>query len=322
MIEHLRSRGFEVDALDAPRTGHGLADEVPAGHAAWLGASWSADAEETRRHMVEARPDWLVVDHYALAADWEAALRPACRRVMVIDDLADRRHDCDVLLDSNWHADRTATRYEGLVPAAARVLLGPRYALLNPDYAKLRRSRPARDGSVRRVLVFLGGSDATDHTSTALEALAQPGLRHLAVDVVVGVNHPDPQRVAAAAAARPGTTLHRAVPSLAGLMATADLMIGGGGVTTWERMCMGLPALVISMAANQTAANQALQDAGFINFLGETAEVDSPRIVRAVERCLAEPERLRAQSARMQALVAGDGVDLVCSALESVPGRA
>ena len=265
--------------------------------------------------LASLQPDWLVVDHYALDERWEVALQPHYKKIMVIDDLADRAHLCNVLLDQNWFGDITPTRYRNLVPPHCKCYLGPEYALLKPEYAQLRATMPPRDGTVRRVLLFLGGSDPSNQTAKVLAALMQPSFAHLQVDLVLGQNHPDAEGIAAQAATRPGTSLYQGLPTLAPLMVRADLMISAGGSTTWERMCLGLPAIVISVAANQTPTNLALMNAGYIYFLGNMNDVSASIIAEAMTRCLENPAVLKAQSCLCQNLVTGDGVQIICQQL-------
>lgn len=315
MIAAIRQRGYGV--MELP-TGRELLQSEPEvdgyqpAHAGWLGCDWRTDAEQTLRAMLAIKPDMLVIDHYAIDIRWEEVLRPHARRMVVLDDLADRRHECDFLLDQNWFSDDVSRRYQGMIPDHCVTMLGPRYALLKPEYATLRAHMPPRDGGVGRVLVFMGGSDPSNETGKVIDALAQPRLTHLLVDVVVGINHPDPQGIAHKAAARPATHVYSGLPSLAGWMARADLMISAGGSTSWERMCLGLPAVVISIAANQMATNTAMQAAGYIDFLGESAQVSVEMIADAIGRCLQDPERLRQISRRCQDLVPGTGAERVC----------
>lgn len=313
LLDAIRQRSHTVTVLSAGRPSSTLvADPSPQpAHAEWLGCKWQIDAEQTGAILTKLQPDWLVVDHYALDRRWEEVLAPHYRKLLVIDDLADRPHFCDLLLDQNWFGDDTPTRYRNLVPLHCKCHLGPVYALLKPEYAQLRESMPPRDGTVRRVLVSLGGSDPTNQTSKVLEALIQPSFAHLKVDVVIGQNHPDVKGIAAQAAARSGTKLHQSLPTLAHLMSRADLMISAGGSTTWERMCLGLPAIVISVAANQTSTNVALMKAGYIDFLGEMSEVSVSNIADAVQRSMANPAALKAQSSLGQKLVPGFGEQII-----------
>lgn len=309
LIELIRRRGFAVHALPFQAMPMQHAPEPP--HADWLGADWQRDAQETAEALGGQAVDWLVLDHYALDRRWELALRPQARRMLVIDDLADRSHDCDVLLDQNWFGDLTSQRYRDLVPARCQCLLGPTYALLKPEYALLRQQRKEADGRVSRVLVFFGGSDPSNETAKALQALTHPDFAELAVDVVLGPNHPDVQGVVGGAARRPCTTVHQALPSLAPLMLQADLMLGAGGSTTWERMCLGLPAIVVSVAANQTPINQALMRDGYIQFLGEMSQVSAEDMAHALRWCQHHPDVLKRQSRLGQALVTGLGASTI-----------
>lgn len=318
MIDAIRQRGFEVTALPAGASGFQLAPagEVPLpAHADWLACDWQADAELTLHAAETIKPDLLVVDHYAIDFRWENVLRAVVPSLMVVDDLADRRHACDFLLDQNWFGGDMQSRYQGLVPEHCLLMLGPGLALLKPEYATLRSLMPPRDGEIRRVLVFMGGSDPADTTSKVMEALDQPGLEHLVVDLVLGLNHPDPEGLARKMAERHATHVHRGLSSLAGWMARADLMISAGGSTSWERMCLGLPAIVISIADNQTVTSAAMAEAGYIDFLGGCADVSIDAIAGAVRRCMGNPSRLTKMSRVSQDLVPGNGTQRVCDLL-------
>jgi RimJ/RimL family protein N-acetyltransferase len=154
-----------------------------------------------------------------------------------------------VLLDHNLHPD-AASRYAGRVPEGSHTLLGPEYALLRDEFAQARGSLAARSGPVNRVLVSFGGADAANFTGLALEALVLSGMTFGAVDVVIGVRHEFRDEIESACA-RHGFRCHVQTDRMAALMAAADLAIGAGGITTWERCCLGVPALAIPVAANQ-----------------------------------------------------------------------
>ena len=256
-------------------------------YSSWLGCSQEQDAAQCLDVLAEAGingANWIVADHYGLDARWETQLLSglsgshATPKLLVIDDLADRSHQADLLLDQNFFGDLTHQRYQDLVPAQCGQLLGPNYALLGPEYAQLHPLVPPRT-QLQRVFVFFGGVDSPNLTSRALEALMDPGLADLAVDVVLGPHSPHRQMVAEMVASRPNTTLHDPLPTLAGLMARADIAIGAGGATTWERSCLALPSLVVSIAANQLAFSESLADAGHLQLLGDAASVTQRRFV-------------------------------------------
>lgn len=218
-------------------------------HARWPGAAQDRDAAETAAALSGNSWEWVVVDHHALDARWETALRRCSRNIAVIDDLADRPHDCDLLLDQNLAAD-AAGRYAGKVPAGCRLLLGPAYALLREEFRTARRHLRARGGAVTRLLISFSGVDALDHTSHAIEAVAGLRTADLQVDVVVGSANPRREEIAAQCN-RHGYVWHVQTDRMAELMAEADLAIGAGGLATWERCSLGLPTLAVCAAENQ-----------------------------------------------------------------------
>jgi UDP-2,4-diacetamido-2,4,6-trideoxy-beta-L-altropyranose hydrolase len=307
LVDLIRGRGHEVYALPLSAQAVAGPEQGTSGYAAWLGADWATDVQQTLAAINGRIADWLVVDHYAVDARWEKQIRTFCRNLLVIDDLADRPHDCDLLLDQNWLGSEPDLRYERLIPSHGRKLLGPQHALLSPEYAQLRALASERDGIIRRVLVFMGGADPSNQTSKVLEALAHPALSSLVVDVVIGVSHPDPAKVQKSVAGRPGTILYQGVPSLAALMVHADLMIGAGGTTTWERMCLGLPAIVIGIAQNQKDICAALMAAEYIRFLGEMGSVTASDILMAVQACQNDRTTMQNQSRLCRNLVTGNG---------------
>lgn len=218
-------------------------------HAEWLGTTQEADAQDAIHALSHQSWDWLVVDHYALDACWESALRQTAGRILVIDDIADRQHDCDALLDQNFYADMN-TRYAGKVPDQCQLLLGPRYALLREEFRLLHEQVRPRKGLAQRILIFFGGVDAPNYTGLAIQALIDIGALDIHVDVVIGAQHPCLESIEATCI-RHSFTLHVQTSRMAELMAAADLSIGAGGSATWERCCLGLPTLAICTADNQ-----------------------------------------------------------------------
>lgn len=310
----LREDGFAVRSLPKPDVAdRRAADDED--YARWLGVDQLRDAEETIAALSET-PDWLVVDHYGIDAEWERHLRPQAGAILVIDDLANRDHDCDILVDQNYHPNPGA-RYRGRLPEHALLLLGPDYALLRPEYVEYRRTLQKHDGRIERVFIFFGGTDPDNLTGLALEALSDPAFQDIAVDAVVGPNNPHREALAGKAEARPGTTLHAPRPHLADLMAAADLAIGAGGTTTWERCCLGLPSLVVSVAENQVPACEALARDGVIVYLGHYDEVSVKRMRAALEKNRGELGCLTRHSRAGAHIVDGLGTDRVAEQLMS-----
>lgn len=318
----LRNAGYSVVLLPAPANDVDLARQ-PGGkqenYAAWLGVEQSVDADQTLAALGDFEPDWLIVDHYGLDVTWEKRLRPHVKRIFVIDDLANRPHDCDLLLDQNWFGSDAGHRYDNLVGSECKRLLGPRYALLQPVFGQLRKSLPLRDGSIRRVLVFFGAVDSGSQTVKVLQALQAPALVDLAVDVVIGETNPNAPKVGVLARERPGITLHHRLPSLAGLMARADLMLGAGGITTWERCCLGLPAIVGIASENQRQFTTALAEGGVQHVLGEASAVDVEEWERVLRKLRNAPEEVRAYAAAAAGITDGLGVYRVAAVMQMEP---
>lgn len=215
----------------------------------FLGVALEADASATRDALSRIMVDWLVVDNYALDERWERVLRPVAKKILVIDDLADRKHDCDILLDQNFYLD-SANRYDEKVPRDCHLLLGPRFALLRAKFSQLHGTIPPRQSPVKRLLVFFGGVDIDNYTGAALGALADLGENSFQVDVVIGAEHPALESIREDCLSA-GYTCHVQTDQMAALMGAADLALGAGGTATWERACLGLPTLVICTADNQ-----------------------------------------------------------------------
>jgi UDP-2,4-diacetamido-2,4,6-trideoxy-beta-L-altropyranose hydrolase len=312
--EHLRemlaAKGHEFIPLDS-NSNEAMPGDLA--HAHWLGTSQQADAQDSIQVLSDQFWDCLVVDHYALDQRWESNLRASVGRILVIDDLADRIHDCDLLLDQNLVA-KMHTRYGDKVPAACGMLLGPEYALLQPIYAELHDHIPPREGAIRRIFIFFGGADRSNLTGRTLSAFLHLNRSEIEVDVVITTGGPHAEAIRKQVAGHANIHLHSGLPTLAPLMAAADLAIGAGGATSWERLCLGLPTLVVTLAENQRPIANGLSQHGLIRWLGHQDAVDEPTIAEAlgklIQQGLDEDWALRCLKA-----VDGHGVNRVCAAL-------
>lgn len=307
LIQMLKKRGidlYELPVGDAEKT-----DELS--HAKWLKTSQHQDAIQTIEMLDKRKLDWLVVDHYAIDQRWETPLRKLANKIMVIDDLADRQHDCDVLLDQNFYQD-IHTRYIGKVPSYCNLLLGPSYALLRDEFRKQHQQVRPKAGDIKNLLVFFGGIDAQNYTILALEAIVASNLQ-FDVDVVVGQQHPyllDIEKLCKTHR----YACHVQTLQMASLMAKADLAIGAGGTAIWERCCMGLPSICISTANNQEQQVSDLMDKGLIIELQKNQDV-SELFKHNLAMLKDDESRLRAMSKSVYDLVDGNGVGKVASFL-------
>ena len=268
LFDIIRQRGFTVTALPAgfqlrhTNAPAGIAPTLQIEHAAWLGCDWQTDADQTSAILATLQPDWLITDHYALAQPWEAVVKPHYKKLMVIDDLADRPHSCDLLLDQNL--GRQQKDYAHLVPTHCQVLTGPHYALLRPEFAALRDyslQRRAKASQLTKLLITMGGVDQTNATGQVMQALQTCALpADCRITVVMGLTAPWSKNIRELAAQMPWpTAVEVNVDDMAQRMADTDLAIGAAGSTAWERCCLGLPAIVLVLAKNQIESSKALQ---------------------------------------------------------------
>ncbi len=315
--ELLHSQGFVVHALPPCEEPPHRNNQPTLAHAHWLETSWHTDAQQTIEALGDGAVDWLIVDHYALDKRWESELRPHAKKIMVIDDLADREHDCDLLLDQNLVAN-FENRYDHLVASSCTRLLGPKYAILQPEYAEMRLRTPPRISPVSRIFVYFGGSDIYNLTELAVSAFLNLQHKGLQLDVVISPNSPNADSVRSQVTGHANITLHESMPSLAPLMAKADLAIGACGATTWERCCLGLPAIVVSVAKNQTAVADSLQRANLILWLGGAEQLSIEMLRDAITQATAN-EDIESWSGLCRGVVDGGGTNRVASAITIKP---
>lgn len=322
LVGLIEADGHEVLLLRDPEPCDRGADTTGTAHAHWLSTTWRVDAEQTAEAIDRiGKLDWLIVDHYALDARWEAVQRRRGLRILAIDDLADRQHDCDILLDQNLARDME-TRYRNHVPATSRCLLGPTYALLRADFAKARESLPDRSGELKRLLICYGGSDPTNETEKALSAIQGSSSGPLGVDVIVGLSNPHADRIEKLCLDLPGARIHRGADNMAELMTGADLSFGAGGVMSWERCCLGLPAIAMDIAENQVGALAALAKIDALIYLGSAGSVTKEQILEAFLSLLNDPARARRIGEVAKRLVDGQGCHRVRAAMEAGPAQA
>ncbi|MDQ3139126.1 MAG: UDP-2,4-diacetamido-2,4,6-trideoxy-beta-L-altropyranose hydrolase [Pseudomonadota bacterium] len=306
LAERIEAAGhglFRIDALsDAPSDAGGWEAALVAHD------EQQRDARSTLRHIGAA--DWIVVDHYRLDRHWQSSARSGAARIMVIDDLANRDHDCDLLVDQTFGRD--AADYHARLSPNAHVAAGSAYALLSDEFAVQRVVSLARrraSASVRSVLISLGSTDIGGISARALQATldADVGAR---VMVVLGKNAPSMARVAELARTHAAIEIIHDSREMARLMVEADLAVGAGGVSAWERCCLGLPTVMIALAENQKLV---LANLGLI---GAAAIVDDPAQLTATIRGLASDQQMRfSMVAAAAAIVDGCGANRVADLL-------
>jgi UDP-2,4-diacetamido-2,4,6-trideoxy-beta-L-altropyranose hydrolase len=271
LIEYIRDQGFLVFPINPPILGG--TRQTSQTH---------EDLRTTTQVLYKKNVDWLIIDHYKIDIEWEMKIRPICKKIMVIDDLANRHHDCDILLDQNLRR-HAQSRYEALVPENCQLFLGPQYVLLRKEFENNYR---LRTGIIRHVLVYFGGNDKYNLALHTLKALSNFPM--LTADIVLGFDHPFHEEVHRASSVN--LKVHDVV-EMADAMNRADLAIGVCGMAAWERCAMGLPSLVCITAENQREDAEKLHELGAVHNLGEQHEIDDSSMTRAIERALNHPKK-------------------------------
>lgn len=273
-IDLIRSRGFTCETIETAhangvsQTGSNCKETHT--RSRYYVVDWRKDSSQTKEIIEGKEIDWLIVDHYGLDWQWESSIKDCVHRILVIDDLAERAHDCDVLLDCVY--GRKVGDYKSLVPRGCKLLLGAKYAPLRPEFLNWRDfalERRRNFQGVKKILVSLGGTDKSNLTEQVLNQLARLKLPDkIEIEVVVGLGFPHLKRVEDQIALLPiKISLDVGANNMASRIVEADLGIGAIGVSTWERFCLGLPAVNLITEAHQLAVVASLREQKFSGVL-------------------------------------------------------
>lgn len=314
LIDFVRQRGYVVHALSEVlfNTTSELSE-----YQRWLGVTEQRDAQETLTFLTEWPVDWVIVDHYGLSAVWQQIVRQQVSRIVAIDDLANRQHDADIILDCGLA--NTPSDYAKLNQCAAHYLMGPRYALLRPEFRTKRlwieQHPKTYNHNNLRILVNLGGIDKDNLTGTVLDTLSNNlQQQRLFVTVVMGINAPWKESVMQQAKKLPfSNNILINASNMADLMIEHDLAIGAAGSTAWERCCLGLPTIMICMADNQRMIAKYLHDLGVAISLDQTEIHD--KLLWALQQF--DQERLQLMHQKALSVTDGIGVELLLQTIFS-----
>lgn len=312
LIELIGEKGYQVHVLQE-------CDDTDLGdlaHSHWLKGGQQKDFTDSKAVLKTLLPDWLVVDHYGIDAKWEQQARVYSKHIFVIDDLADREHDCNVLLDQNL--GQTDEQYHHLTPPGTTLLTGTQYALLRPEFARYRaQSLNARHSNTQidHILVTLGGVDKDNVTAQVLSALEKSALRdETRITVVLGKQAPWLSHVKTQVTqSRMKARVLSGVENMAELMSQADLAIGAAGSTSWERCTLGVPSISACQAENQSEILKALEKAGAI--IAFPRSFETSQLVETINELNIKPEILTRLCLSSKNLCDGKGVKRVIGAV-------
>ena len=247
--------------------------------------------------------NWLIVDHYGIDYVWEKNVYENIEKIIVIDDLANRKHNCDILIDQNFY-ENMEKRYSKLIPNYCKQFLGPKFSLLRPEFFNVRKNLK-RKKQFKRILISFGGSDPSNETKKALLAIVDLRKKYK-IDVIVGTNNPNKKQIRKLCSKISSCDFYEQVENISKYMKKADLAIGAGGTSTWERCCLGLPTIVTSLSKDQEKTNEELSKIGCVINLGvagKTTKLDYVKILKEIDS-----KRLSEISKKCLQLVDGEGV--------------
>lgn len=264
-------------------------------YTSWLETSQNFDADEMVSKVKMEDIDWVIVDHYALDFQWHRKIKENNKNIklLVINDLFEKSHDCELFLNQNIVQNKDKA-YQSLLKGEVSKLIGPNYALLRNEFNEYRQVAKVRNSGLKNILIFFGGVDINNTTGKTLIALSKIN-QDVDVKVVVGATHPKIGELDKLCDSF-GFSLHVQVNNMAELMVWADVSIGASGSATWERSCLGLPTVVLSLADNQIPIAEAANDAGLVFYLGKDADVSPSDITNAVSEIRDNPQRLARMS--------------------------
>ena len=278
LISYIEEQGFPVISLQAVKSENDYN---------WFENHWKRDSDETIALMKPYQQiDWLIIDHYGIDIRWEKEMKPHVQRMMVIDDLANRPHICDLLLDQNV-LPQMEKRYNHLIPKRTKQLLGIRYILLREEFTRYKNFN--RDVThVKNILISFGGADETNETLKALQALTSFNTELFTIHVVIGSTSPHAETIKTYRENYTTVKIYENINNISYLMKIADIAIGAGGSTTWERCYMLLPTITIETAPNQSEILAYLSKLGAVYHLGKSSNVSERMIGIAVQTLMEE----------------------------------
>ena len=256
----------------------------------WLGCSQEDDLEECLNLLKNYKInkiDWAIVDHYGIDFKWEKLFLKSYTnsKMIVIDDLANRSHIADILVDQTYMSFKDPLRYRNLINEKAIKLFGPSYALLNSSYYKAsQKKKIKKNNSLKNILVYFGMVDPNGLTYQVINELKKTRFLNIFIDVVLGKVTKDSDKIEDLMKERGNCKLHRNLPNLISLMKKADLSIGAVGGTTWERACLNLPSIVVATAENQIELAEELYRDNFHIYLGETRELTTFSFEKSIDK--------------------------------------
>ncbi len=250
-----------------------LSEQELSCYANWLGEDEAVDLEKTNSIIKKiGKADLVIVDSYSLGCIFEEGV--SAHYVMAIDDLYNRKHAVDIILNQNIIALKKD--YKNLSKKTNFLqLLGPEYALLREEFPEMRNKKEFAllKNPVKKIMVFFGGMDVAGDTAKLLSGLNENILISYQFDIVFNETHSDFHIIKKRSEMYPNIKLHKIGNNFAELMISSDLFIGAGGSTAWERACLGVASAVVCSAENQKDNCLQLNETKTAYYLGKSTDL-------------------------------------------------
>lgn len=277
-------------------------------YSSWLGVEEIFDAEQSIKKLEIFSPDWVVVDHYGINADWEGEVARIGYKILAVDDLSDRKHFCNILIDPNSKRE---------VKGIENVLSGPEYSFVASDFL-IEREKASVRKEVKRVLVFFGGIDLKNATMMALKALLSMRA-NIETDIIVVAGRQNPNLYELEEfCISENISIHIQTDKMAQLMSQSDLFVGAAGSSNWERCVVGLPALLCYVAENQKSIASVSQRNGSAINLGDFDSLTSEDFLSGLNKIIGTKDCISKMSERAFQACDGMGRDRICSVMEQL----
>ncbi len=312
LIDFCQSEGVKVIPLPVVEKNHTPSTkqkDLP--HSHWLETAQEIDLNQSIIALSVFRPDWLICDHYALDSLFEHAIAATGIKILVIDDLADRQHECHILLDQNPFP-HFETRYQNLIPETSLMLLGPKYALLRENFYQL-RNNPEKIKN--QVFVFFSGTDPTGENLKFIKACQHFESLPFQIKMIYGMENTTKNEILSFP--QPDFLVcFESLPDFDSELCASRYAIGSAGVNAIERACLKIPSTLVCLANNQRPMAEHLAKTGLYRYLGEG---QNTRVEDYIEEITWLCENLHAQPHRLEIDdIDALGCERVVSAMEEI----
>jgi len=309
----MRNENVSVCWLPAPDPDMAREKGPETSHMQWAGVPWLQDADETIDALRAFAPDWVIVDHYALDAQWHDRVRSALScRIFAIDDLGDRALSADTLLDANASSSH-ASKYEGRLQRQTKLLTGLRFALFSKAYQAA--ASYAFCEEIRSIGIFMGGGDPLGLSAQVLQTLRHDVGFEGEIEIVIGSPDLVSEELVEKCTNDHNLKLSVNLPELSSFYARHDLQIGAGGTATYERCLLGVPTIAMVAAENQLAVIPELESMGAIRsallptVAGTHLLPNAPTLDAVVRELIADPGKRRQMSIVSRSLIDAKGAE-------------